>query len=405
MKKVYLFLWLLLLVTSISAQADSSLIVLQHVNVIDGVSTKPLKNVTVIVENGKIKTIQKNSSDFASTAIIIDLADKWLLPGYIDAHVHLFSFEAARTALAAGVTTARTMQCDHFIDIAIRDAHQKGSSDLPDIVAAGYQIRPDMSEAFYQDFPQLNDLKPKVSGVDNVRRVVKALVSKKVDHIKILANERAGTASTDPRKRTFTNEELIAIVDEAKKAGLSVAAHAYTDDGVTAAIEAGVRSIEHGSFISDATLKMMKSLGTYFDPTFSFWTEAATKPIYKENSVLAERVRSIPQYASDVTARAFKMGISVVAGTDLSYAVPGITIFNEATQLQEAGLPAMEIIKAMTSRSALCLNIDSHTGVIKKGLDADLVVLNQNPLENIAALKDIRMVINDGKIVINRIKY
>lgn len=404
MRKLLAFLWLLLTFTSVSAQKDSSLIVLEHANVIDGISNKPLMNITVTIEKGKITKVEKHGSKPSSNAILINLTNKWLLPGFIDAHVHLFSFESARAALASGVTTARTMQCDHFIDLSVRDAHQQGQADLPDIVAAGYQIRPDMSEAFYQDFPELNDLKPKVSGVESVRRVVRALVSRKVDHIKILATERAGTPDTDPQKRTFTDEELVAIVDEANKAGLFVAAHAHSDDGAAAAVRAGVRSIEHGSFLSDKTLKMMKSSGTYFDPTFSFWTEAATKPLYKENLILAERVRTIPLHVKGVTARAFKMGIPVVAGTDITYAVPGITLFNEAAQLQEAGLPVMEIIKAMTSKSARCLNIDSHTGAIKKGLDADIVVVGQNPLENIAALQDIKLIINNGKIVINKLQ-
>ncbi len=404
MRKLLLFLWLLLIENTISAQNDSSIIVLQHANVINGISNKPLKNVTVTIENGKIIKVQKRTSKTTANATVIDLTGKWILPGFIDAHVHLFSFEAARMALSTGVTTARTMQCDHFIDVAIRDAHREGQTDLPDIVAAGYQIRPDMSEAFYKDFPELGDLKPRVSGVENVRRVVRALVSHKVNHIKILATERAGTPDTDPRKRTFTDEELIAIVDEAKKAGLSVAAHAHSDEGAAAAIQAGVRSIEHGSFISDKTLEMMKSHQIYFDPTFSFWTEAATKPLYKENVILAERVRTIPLYAKDVTARAFKMDIPIIAGTDITYTVPGITLFTEATQLQRAGLPEMEIIKAMTLKSAQCLKIDDYTGSVKIGLDADIVILGGNPLKNIAALQDIQMVINDGKIVINRLQ-
>jgi imidazolonepropionase-like amidohydrolase len=404
MTKLFAFFLLLLTVLAASAQNDSSIIVLQHANVIDGISNKPLRNITVTIEKGKITKVEKHGSIPSSNAIIINLTDKWLLPGFVDGHVHLSGFEAARTALASGVTTVRTMQCDHFIDLSIRDAHRKGQADLPDIIAAGYQIRPDMSDAFYLDFPELTDLKPKVSGTENLRRIVRALVSRNVDHIKILATERAGTPDTDPQKRTFTDEELIAVVDEAKKAGLFVAAHAHGDEGAAAAVRAGVRSIEHGSFMSDQTLRMMKSNGTYFSPTFSFWTEAATRRLYKENSILAERVRAIPLHGKGVAARAFKMGIAVVAGTDMTYAVPGITFYNEAIQLQEAGLPVMEIIKAMTFKSAQCLNVNNYTGAIKKGLDADMVIIGQNPLENITALQDIRMIINNGKIIINKLQ-
>lgn len=402
MRKLLFFLWFLTDTLSVLAQLDSNLIVLRHANVINGVSNKPLLDITVTVEYGKITKLEKHGPT-PPNATVINLKGTWLLPGFIDAHVHLVSFETARRALSFGVTTTRSMQCDHFIDLAIRDAHQRGQADLPDVIAAGYQIRPDMSDAFYEDFPELSDLKPRVTGVDNVRRVVRALLSRKVDHIKILATERAGTPDSDPKKRTFSDEEFFAIVDEARKSGLFVAAHAYSDDGAAAAVQAGVRSIEHGSFLSDKTLTMMKSKGTYFDPGFTFWTEAATKPIYKENPILAERLRTIPLYGKAVTKRAFKMGIPIVAGTDITYTTPGISLFNEAIQLEAAGLPVMEIIKAMTSRSARCLNIDRHTGSIKKGLDADIVIIRRNPLEDISALQDIMMIINDGKIVVNKL--
>ncbi len=158
------------------------------------------------------------------------------------------------------------MHCERFLDVRIREAHRQGGEDLPDVVAAGYQIRPDMAAAFFEDFPALADLRTRVSGTDNVRRVVRAIVSRGVDHIKFLATERSGD---DPRKRTFSDEEIEALVDEARKAGLRVAAHAHGDEGAVAAVKAGVHSIEHGTFISDQTLASMKQRGTYYVPTFA----------------------------------------------------------------------------------------------------------------------------------------
>lgn len=154
--------------TFISAQIDSSIVVFQYANVIDGISMNTMEDVTVTIEKGMIKSIEKHRAEPASSAILFDLTDKWFLPGYIDTHVHFFNTGAAQRALTTGVTTARTMQCDHFLDIEIKDAHQKGRADLPHIVATGYQIRPDMSEAFYAEFPELSDLKPTVRGVENV---------------------------------------------------------------------------------------------------------------------------------------------------------------------------------------------------------------------------------------------
>jgi imidazolonepropionase-like amidohydrolase len=213
------------------------------------------------------------------------------MPGYVDAHVHLADMERARIALRSGATTVRTMQCDHFVDVRIRDAHRQGQKDLPDVVAAGYQIRPDMSPAFFEDFPALADLRTRVSGTDSVRRVVRAIVSRGVDHIKFLATERGGTPETDPRKRTFSDEEIEALMDEAQKAGLRVAAHAHGDEGARAAVNAGVHSIEHGTFISDQTLAAMKQRGTYYVPTFAVERQPPTRPEDRDNPILAERRR------------------------------------------------------------------------------------------------------------------
>jgi len=404
MKNLLFFVLLFFQLTTVHAQKDSSIIVFKNVNVIDGVSKKALKKVHVIVSNGKITGIQRGSIKPTIEGIIIELSGKWLLPGYIDAHTHLYTVDAVQTALSNGVTTARTMGCNHFFDIEIRNKHAQKNNSFPDIIAAGYQIGPDMPEEFYKDFPEFTNLKPTVQGVENVRRIVKALVAHKVDFIKILATERAGTPDTDPRNRTFTDEEIVAIVDEANKAGIPVAAHAHGDEGAYAAVRAGVRSIEHGSYLSYKTLAVMKLRGTYLVPTFSFWEQTAATPQNKDNPVLTERIKTFVQLVHGVTSLAYKMGVPVVAGTDTRYVVSGLSMESEAVQLKKAGMSAMDIIKAMTHLSAQCLRIDARTGTVKKDMEADLVVLEQNPLSDITALKKIVMVVNDGKVVINRLQ-
>jgi imidazolonepropionase-like amidohydrolase len=169
-------------------------------------------------------------------------------------------------------------------------------------------------------------------------------------------------------------------------------AHASADEGAYAAVKAGVRSIEHGTFLSDKTLALMKSKGTYYVPTFSFWDETPANP-NNINPILEKRRRI------DVTKKAYKMGILILCGTDTRYSEPGHTIADEALYLQKAGMPAMKIIKAMTSTTAQCLGIQHRTGSIKKGMEADIVIVAENPLEKLEALKDIRMIINDGKLV------
>jgi len=407
MAKQLLFVVAVLMVTSLHAQKDSSFIIFIHANLIDGISDKPLKNVAITVKGGKIEAVQKHTKEDAR-AIVINLSGKWVLPGYIDAHAHFLTLDAARIALTSGVTTARTLRCDHFIDVQIRLAHQHGQLDLPDIVAAGYQIRPDMADAFFEDFPELIDIKPRLSGVDNVRRVVRAEIERKVDLIKILASEKAGTPSTDPLKRTFTDEEINAIVAEAKKANLPVAAHAYGDEAASAAVRGGVRSIEHGAFLSDETLKMMKDHETYFDPTLAEWVLAFEKdqrvPDVKEDSVLRERHKNFSASEKAVIIKAHKMRIPIIGGTDNEYNGSQLNyITDEAINFVRIGIPNLDAIKSITSISAECLQIANHTGAIRVGLDADMVVVDQNPLKEIAALKNILLVVNDGKIAINKL--
>ena len=406
MKKLIACICVLVNAFVISAQDGSRVIVFQHANVIDGISSEALMDVSVTIANGKISGIQKRLGRVPAGAEVIDLKGKWLLPGYIDSHVHFNDFESAKRAVRFGITTGRTMAVDHFVDIEIRDAHRRGRTDIPEVMAAGYQVRPDVFDAFpsfIKDFPELADMKPRVSGTENLRRVVKAFASKGVDHIKILATERAGTPDTDPRKRTFTDEELIVIVNEARKAGLTVAAHAHGDEGAYGAVKAGVRSIEHGTWLSDKTLTLMKARGTWFVTNIAgasataFWDS-----INSQNPILAERRRTMRPLAAAVTQRAYRLGIPIVAASDFTYGTSfdsgRATIADNAAGLAEAGIPKMEAIKAITSRAAKLLGIDKRTGAIRKGLEADIVIIGDDPLSSIEALKDIRMIVNDGKL-------
>lgn len=407
-KTLAAYILILISVLTVSAQNGSGVIVFQHANVIDGISSEPLRDVTVIVANGKIAGIQKSLKSIPAGAEVIDLKGKWLLPGYIDAHVHI-NFEQAQRALRFGVTTARTMG-GGFIDIEIRDAHRQGRTDIPEVLACGYQVRPDVVNApsFLKDFPELADMKSPVSGTENVRRLVRAFASKGVNHIKVLATERAGTADTDPRKRTFSDEELIAIVDEARKAGLKVAAHAHADDGAYGAVKAGVRSIEHGTWLSEKTLRLMKAQGTWLvtnilsDSATAFWNS-----VMPPDPILVERRRTMRPQATEVTKRAYTLGVPVVAATDITYGSMfdsgRVTIADNAAGLAEAGIPKMEAIKAITSQAAKLLEINKRTGAIKKGLEADIVIVGENPLSSISALKDIRIIVNDGRVVFNKV--
>lgn len=411
MLRILLRLLLLAAITSLLsptglAQSNEPVLVLAHANVIDGISSEVARDATIVVRGGHIESVETKTAAIPANAVVLDLKGRWLLPGYVDAHAHLMSLASAGRALQYGTTSARAMGVNYFVDVGMRELHNAGMKDIPAVVAAGYQIRPDVAQAFsgfLLDFPGFMKFSSGLRGADNLRTVVRAYAEHHVDLIKILATERAGTPDTDPRKRTFTNEEMAAIVDEARKFGLPVAAHAHSDDGARGAVLAGVRSIEHGTFLGDDTLSMMKSRGIYLDPTISTWTDGSEV----DNPILEQRTRAMQPRARDTAGRAWKMGVKVVAGTDNSYEATGrgYNMADEVAELVRAGMPPMDAIKAATSVSAECLGVEKRAGSIRPGMTADFIAVDRDPLASIEALQDLVLVVHDGKVIVNRLTF
>ena len=293
---------------------------------------------------------------------------------------------------------------NHFADMGIRDLNHAGVVDMPDIVAAGYHVRPHPAEEFFLDFPRLADLMPGVQGPDNVRRMVQAQAERGVNVIKIMATERAGLPDTDPRKRVFTDEELSAAVDEARKARLGVAAHAHGDVGARAAVVAGVRSIEHGTYLTDATLTLMKEHGTYLVPTIATILDLIDPEGDYDDPILSMRGKGMLPRSREMAAHAWKVGVKIVAGTDTGYGPQSTRrVPDEIVELVGIGMPPMDAIKAGTSVAAECLGIEKRTGSIRPGLEADLIVVDRNPLEDVNALRDVLFVMNNGRVFSNRL--
>jgi len=283
--------------------------VITNATVIDGVGSAPVRDATVVVRDGKIERIAPGRIDTPNGATVLDLKGRWLLPGLIDAHVHLRDLSSARAALASGVTTARALGVDHFVDVGIRELNHAGVADVPDVLAAGYHVRPRPADAMFLDMPRLADLMAGVNGPERVRRMVRALIEHGADGIKIMATERAGLPGTDPRKRVYSEEELTAAVDEARKAGRLVAAHAHGDEGALAAVRAGVRTIEHGTYLSDQTLALMKEKGTCFVPTIATVIDLIDPGGNYDDPALSVRGRAMLPRVRDAMARGWKAGV------------------------------------------------------------------------------------------------
>lgn len=369
-----------------------------HVSLVDGVSAEPRLDMTVTVRDGRIESIAPGAAEIPGGVRVVDLKNRWMLPGLIDAHVHLGDLASARRALDAGVTTVRSLGTNHFADVGMRELHAAGAADLPHVVAAGYHVRRRMAEEFFVDTPELLPMMRGVSGDEDVRSAVRSLAARDVDVIKIMATERAGTVDSDPLKRELADLEIAAAVAEATNAGLAVAAHAHTDEAARVAVVAGVRTIEHGTLLGEETLALMHERGTCLVPTISFWQDMLDTGGDYDHPALAARAKEMLPRVRNATALAWQTGVAVAAGSDMRYTDNSRQVADEVAELVSAGLPPMDAIKSATSVAATCLGLDAVTGAVRPGLEADLVVLERNPVLDIGALHDVALVVNDGAI-------
>lgn len=373
-------------------------LVLRRANVIDGIGDEPLLGATIVIERGRIAAVSAGEGPIPAGAEVVDVGGRWVLPGWVDAHTHIPDLAAARAALRSGVTSARNMGMNHFVDIGMRDLHRKGALDLPELLSAGYHIYPQPREGLFLDFPSLIDLMGTgLQGVEAVRRVTRLMAERGVDAIKVNATDRAGTVSTDPRRQLYSEEELRAIVEEARRARLPVAAHAHGEAGGLAAVRAGVHSIEHGTYLTPATLEEMKTRGTWLVPTLATMAELLEP---RNDVALQIRGKHMVPRIRETTARAVQLGLRIAAGTDTDYGpTSNFRMGNEVMELVAAGLSPMAAIRAATSGSADCLGIGQRTGRLQAGFEADLIVVERDPRTHLTGLLDVLLVVNNGRRV------
>lgn len=386
------------------ATAMAQDLVLTNASVVDVTDGSVLRGATVVVTDGRIQTISSEAVTPPAGAETIDLMGRFLAPGLMDAHVHVADAASARRAMSTGVTTMRSMGTSHYADVGMRDLQAAGHLEAPQYLAAGYHVRPPAAEEFYQDHPELGHLYgEEIRGVDAVRAMTRAIVSRGVDFVKTNATERAGLPDTDPRKAFYSEEELRAIVDEAANAGIGVAAHAHGDLGARSAVLAGVRSIEHGTYLSPETLALIVDRGTYLVPTIAVVRDLTIPGGSYDNPVLNVRGRHMLPRVQEMTRRAHEMGVRIVAATDTGYGPENVTtLAHELLEFVEIGMTPLEALQAATTVAADLFGLTSTTGRIQEGLEADLIVLERNPLEDIGVVQDVLMVVNDGKIVVLR---
>jgi imidazolonepropionase-like amidohydrolase len=371
------------------------------VNVRDG---RIAANATLVIRGGKIDSVGSGAAP--AGVKVLDLNGKYVLPGLIDAHTHAADAAAFRRALESGVTTVRSAGVSHFVDVGFNELVKKGAAAGPNVVTAGYHVRPQMAPEAVLGDPAFADLMSGVTTIEKMRRAVRLNLSHGVDWIKILATERAGTAETDPRKQVYTEAEIHAIVSEAAAKNVPVQAHAHGDEGALAAVKAGVRSVEHGTYLSDATLQEMKRRGTYLDPTYT--TVVDLTEAGGDYDVPALRIRGahmLPRLR-DTIVRAHRLGVVIVTGGDTSYGPNSLTrIGQEMTHFVEMGFTPLESIQAATIRNAEMLRLEKSIGAVETGFEADLIAIEKNPIENITTVQDPLLVISNGRVALDRLEF
>jgi imidazolonepropionase-like amidohydrolase len=386
---------------AVPPQEPLALINANVVNVRDG---GVARGSTVLLRGGRIESVGVAPAPVGIRTI--DLRGRYVVPGLIDAHVHVGSAAQMRAALDSGVTTVRSAGVSHFVDVGLRELVRRGALAGPDMMATGYHVRPGVAAEFFLDFPDHGDLMTGMSGADALRRLVRANLSRGVDWIKTNATERAGTPDTDPRRQLYSQEELRILVVEAGTKNIPVMAHAHGAEGADAAVRAGVRSIEHGTYLTDETLRLMAKQGTYFDPTADIVNDLAEPGGDYDHAGLKRRGEMMQPILMAAIGRAGKLGVKIVAGSDTGYGPNSIArVSREVGMLVEAGLTPLQALQAATITNAEMLRLDQQIGVIANGFEADVLVVEGNPLENVRTLLDPLLVISNGRVALDRLTF
>jgi imidazolonepropionase-like amidohydrolase len=387
------------------AQAPPPELYIIHANVLDGVTPEVIVDATVTTGGGKILSVGTGPVNPPDGVEVIDLQGRFLVPGFIDAHSHVNDLAGVRRALESGVTTIRTAGVGGYADVGLRDLVRQGMLPGPDIVTTGVFVTPNISNAVLWD-ERLYELH--LTGVeteDQLRMLVRINIDHGADWIKTRTTDRAGLAERDPRTQIYTEHQLRIIVEEAASAGVPVMVHAHGDAGIRAAVLAGARSIEHGTYASEETLQLMKERGTYLVPTLSSISSFGAAGDYSDPALYLRGLHMAPRRRG-VVRRAHELGIPLVTGVDTYYGEDSHSrVSREVGFLVEQGVSAFDALRGATNLAAALLGIDDETGSIQTGLDADMVAVDLNPLEDIRSLQDVLVVISNGRVVLKRIPF
>jgi len=376
-----------------------------NVNLFNGVDNRITNGAIVFVKAGKIEKIGKTGETIPKEYEVVDCQNNYIVPGLMDVHTHINNLESAKRALMSGVTTFRTAGVSAYQDVSLRELAMANRIAGPDVVPAGVFVTPSPGETILAD-PRLGVLLNGANTDEELKLIVNVNIDRGAEVIKTRGTERAGLPETDPRQQSYAQRQLAVIIDEAAKRNVPVMVHAHGDEGARAAVLAGARSIEHGTFLSDETLRLMKEKGCFLVPTY-ITLEDLTKPGGDySGAVLELRGRFMMPAAEKVFKKAHALGVKIATGADNEYTVNSTSrISLECEHYVRMGMTNFEAIQSATVVAAELLGIQSKTGKLLPGYEADLILVPGNPLEDIRALQDALIVMSNGHLALKRMPF
>lgn len=392
---------------------------------INGHDGKLHSEVTVVVSDGKIVVIEKGFRDAESGDVLIDLRQYTVTPGWMDMHTHLMSQHHrkvysdrffmnhadyalrstvyAKRTLMAGFTTVRDLGDNGVNSVSLRKAIDEGWIVGPRIFTSGKSLattggHADPTNGLKGDYRRDADpVDGVVNGVDDARKAVRQRYKDGADLIKLTATGGVLSLAANGQNPQFTMDELKAIVETARDYGMTVAVHAHGTEGMKRAVLAGVDSIEHGTFMTDEVMKLMKERGTYLVPTISagIWVAEKAQDGDYFPAIVRPKAAAIGPVARQMFARAVKANVKIAFGTDSGVSVHGENA-QEFEWMVEGGMSPMKAIQSATLEAARLLKIDDRLGTLEVGKIADLVAVKGNPLDDIRVTRDVVFVMKEG---------
>lgn len=381
---------------------------IEGATIIDASGGLPIENGVILVEDGRIAQISlQGAVHLPPERLVIDAAGKYVTPGLIDAHNHLcihpgdervqmsapdgtLMLRAARHArvdLSSGVTSMRTMGEKNLLDIQYKEGIARGLIPGPRVLTSAWPIASTCGQCWF--FSRIVDSEAQA------REAVRANYRDGADLIKLMISGGVSTERSEPSICYFSQKEIEVLVDEAHRLGVKVAGHLYGGLGADWAIAAGIDTVEHGTYLTEAQLDAMAANGTWLVATLGVYLirrEPDHRPPWQQRKA---------QEAAESCRKAFQMarekGVRIALGADCHH--EPLRMANELALAVELGMPEMEAIVTATRRGAEVCGIESDVGDLSPGKRADLLILRSNPIEDIRALKDIIAVMQDGKIV------